>query len=191
MRYHFNNEVMTRYIHKGLQPKYKKVSRTTLRHDALKGYYKEKKELIRFFKHFDGKISLTSDVWSAEHNLNLSYLCITCHWIDNITWELSKRIICFEIFENPRTSNAIYQTIMTCLIEYKIKDKIFSISFDNSSNNNFVVSKLQRDLNPILGGVFFHNRCVCHVLNLVVKKELTNVRPVVDKIKDLLTLIYH
>lgn len=38
---------------------------------------------------------------------------------------------------------------------------------------------------------FFHNRCACHVLNLVVKKGLANVRPVIDKIKDLLTFIYH
>lgn len=146
---------MTSYIHQGLQPKYKKVSRTTLCRDALKSYYKEKKELIRFFKHFEGKISLTSDVWSTEHNLNLSYLCVTCHWIDNITWELSKRIICFNIFEHPHTGNAIYQTIMTCIRENKLKDKKFSISFDNASNNNSAVGMLQRDLNPILGGVFF------------------------------------
>lgn len=122
---HFDNKVMTSYIHQGLKPKYKKVSRTTLCRDALKGYYKEKKELIKFFKHFQGKISLTSDVWSTEHNLNFSYLFITWHWIDNITWELSKCIICFNFVKHLHTDNTIYQTIMSCIREYKIKNNFF------------------------------------------------------------------
>ena len=69
----FDDDGMTSYIHHNLQPKYQKVSRITIRHDAIKGYVKVKKSMINFFENYEGKVSLTSDVWSAGQ-----YLCLLC-----------------------------------------------------------------------------------------------------------------
>jgi hypothetical protein len=187
---HFDNDVMTNYLQMGLQPKYQKVSRSTLRRDAVKAFIKAKKLLIGYFSTFDGKVGLTSDVWSAPHNLGMSYISITCHWIDPESWEMSKQIIAFSSFEYPHTGLAIYQVIMQCIRDFKIKDKIMSISFDNATNNTAAIEMLKRDLNPFLEGDFFHTRCVCHVINLIVQSGLEYVNPVVQKIRSMLIFIY-
>lgn len=186
----FDNDETTTYIHRGLQPCYQRVSRSTTRRDAVKGYSKAKRALIRHFNKFEGKVSLTSDVWSAGQNLGLSYSCITCHWIDPITWEMSKRIICFELFELPHTGQSIYQLIMSYLREFRIKDKVMSLSFDNASNNDSAIDRLRRDLDPFINGEFFHSRCVCHVLNRVVQDGLEMVKPITSKIRQLVLYCY-
>lgn len=112
-----------------MQLKYQKVSRTTTRRDAILGCLKAKKDLIKLFSTFDGKFHITCDVWSAGQHLNLSYICIACPWIYNITWEMSKRIIHFDVFELPHTGVAIYQLIMLFLREFKIKDKNYESIF--------------------------------------------------------------
>lgn len=169
---HYDNEETTRYIHRALQPCYQKVSRSTTRRDAVKGYTKAKKAIIRYFNKFEGNVSLTSDVWTAGQHLCVSYLCITCHWIDHMTWEMSKRIVCFELFELPHTGLSIYQLIMPYPRSFKIKDKIMSIFFDNASNNTSAINMLKRDLDPFINGEFFHSRCVCHVLNRLFRMDL-------------------
>lgn len=71
---HFDNDGMTNYIHHGLQPKYQKVSRITIRRDVIKGYMLVKKFTLKAFKNYEGKVSLTSDVWTAGQNYTFS-LC--------------------------------------------------------------------------------------------------------------------
>ncbi|KAK8955013.1 hypothetical protein KSP39_PZI002802 [Platanthera zijinensis] len=186
----FDNDDATEYIHGGLQPKYQKVSRITLRRDALKFYLAVKEELINYFENFEGRVSLTSDVWTSNLNLGLSYLCITCHWIDPISWEQNKRVICFTGFEYPHTAVALYKVIMKCAREFKINDKILSISLDNAANNGAAIELLKRDLKPFLNGTFFHTRCVCHVLNLIVQDSLKGMEEYINKIRNMLKTIY-
>ena len=54
---------------------------------------------------------------------------------------------------------------------YKIDNKIFAIGFDNASNNTVVIPQLIALCNPYFGGKFFHQRCVCHFLNLCVQMD--------------------
>ena len=56
--------------------------------------------------------------------------------------------------------------------EYKIDNKIFSIGFDNASNNTAVIPHLIILCNPYFGDQFFHQRYACHVLNLCVQNGL-------------------
>lgn len=49
-------------------------------------------------------------------------------WIVSPSWIMHKRIIGFELFENPHTGRAIYTTIMKTICDFKHKDKIMSIS---------------------------------------------------------------
>jgi hypothetical protein len=65
--------------------------------------------------------------------------------------------------------------IMQACREYNIFDKIFSISMDNASNNDASIFMLKNNMNHILEGLLFHNRCACHILNLCVKEGFKNV----------------
>jgi hypothetical protein len=62
----------------------------------------------------------------------------------------------------------------------------FSISFDNASNNIDSIDIFKRSLNLIMNGAMFHQKCDCHILNLVVKASLKTeaVKLLIIKFKD-------
>lgn len=55
---------------------------------------------------------------------------------------MSKHIIYFESFELPHTDLYVYQLRMLYLKEFKIKDKIMSICFDNAGNDVSAIDML-------------------------------------------------
>ena len=58
--------------------------------------------------------------------------------------------------------------------EYKIDSKIFTVSFDNASKNTAAIEILKNYLKPVLNEIFFHIRCICHIINLCVQDGLKN-----------------
>jgi hypothetical protein len=96
----------------------------------------------------------------------------------------------------PHTAQIIYQVIINVLHEYNLKrdleNKIFSISFDNASNNIKSTDYFTRALNPIMNGRMFHQKCACHILSLTVKTglKITSVNNLICKFKDDLHHIY-
>ena len=70
-------------------------------------------------------------------------------------------------------------------------NKVFSISFDNASNNIASIEIFKRSLNPIMNGEMFHQKCACHILNLVVKASLKTeaIKLLIVKFKDALNHI--
>ena len=140
------------------------------------------------------KISITSDIWTADKH-GLSYSCVTAHYIDH-DWILQKRVLSFRTMNYPHTAQIIYQSIINVLHEYNLKrdleNKIFSISFDNGSNNIKSIDYFTRALNPIMDGIIFHKKCACHILILTVKAglKITSVNNLICKFKDGLHHIY-
>jgi hypothetical protein len=96
----------------------------------------------------------------------------------------------------PHTTQIIYQSIINVLHEYNLKrnleNKIFSISFENASNNIKSIDYFTRALNPIMDGRMFHQKCACHILSLTVKVGLkaTSINNLIYKFKDGLHHIY-
>ncbi|KAM0041071.1 putative transcription factor/ chromatin remodeling BED-type(Zn) family [Helianthus debilis subsp. tardiflorus] len=169
---HFDDPNLTNLIRETLQPRYKHVSRRTLKRHCLKLWENARKDLIVCFKNLKTSVNLTSDVWSAPHGLPESYICVTAHWVDPDTWQMMKRTIAFDEFPSPHTGENIYKIINTTIIKYSLEDKIFSISFDNASNNTLAIDKLKLKYKPIVDGAFYHTRCVAHIINLVVQTRL-------------------
>ncbi|GJX10086.1 hypothetical protein Tco_0199945 [Tanacetum coccineum] len=95
---HFDNPRLSRVIQNTLQPRYTKVSRSTLKCDCMKAWKKAKTELIKGFDNLNSSVKLTTDVWSAPHGLPDSYLYVTVHWVDPVTWQMMKHAIAFENF---------------------------------------------------------------------------------------------
>ncbi|GKD81633.1 hypothetical protein Tco_1348472 [Tanacetum coccineum] len=82
---HFDHEQTTRVFQNTMQPRYTHVSRSTLKRDAMKLWVAAKQATIDGFGNLNNKVNLTTDIWSAPHNLPGSYMCVTAHWI-NLTW---------------------------------------------------------------------------------------------------------
>jgi len=180
---HFDNPRLTSLIRETLQPSYNHVSRTTLRKHCLKMWREAKEQLILGFEKLETGVNLTTDVWSAPHGLPESYLCVTAHWVDPKMWQMMKRTITFEQFGYPHSGENLFEILDEVITTFKLGQKIFSISFDNASNNTSAVRQLKIKYEPICQGVFYHSRCVAHIINLVVQHGLDV--PAISKLRDL------
>ncbi|KAJ4801534.1 Zinc finger BED domain-containing protein DAYSLEEPER [Rhynchospora pubera] len=107
---------------RSLNPDYKSVGRQTLRNDSV-GIFKNGFDLLLSeFDKIDSRVSFTSDIWTSS--VNLEYLCLTAHYIDN-DFNLQKKIIVFKQMPYPHTGEAIAKLIEQILIDWKLDRRIF------------------------------------------------------------------
>ena len=52
---------------------------------------------------------------------------------------------------------------------YGIENKVLTVTFDNASSNTTAIKMFKANLKPPFGGEIFHQRCACHIINLVVQ----------------------
>lgn len=187
---HFDNPRLTKLIQDTLQPRYRNVSRTTLRRDCIEMWKLAKYEMVKGFECLQTSVNLTTDVWTAPNGSPDSFICVTAHWVNPNTWEMMNRTITFELFGYPHTGERLYQILDRTIKTYKLEGKIFSISFDNASNNTAAVGRLKLKYKPACDGVFFHSRCVAHIINLVVQDGLKTIEPIKDAFKQMLKDIF-
>jgi hypothetical protein len=60
------------------------------------------------------------------------------------------------------------------MVKWYVEKKLFALTLDNASANEVPVHDIISDLNGnqaslVCEGLFFHVRCACHILNLVVR----------------------
>ena len=67
---------------------------------------------------------------------------------------------------------------------YGIKEKVLSITFDNAA-----ISLFKQTLKPHYGGSFFHQRCACHIINLVVQDGMKQFEVYLDNVRAALSFI--
>ncbi|KAI8567828.1 hypothetical protein RHMOL_Rhmol02G0151900 [Rhododendron molle] len=91
-----------------LQP-FKLVSRNTCRADVLNVYEIEKSKLYSFLDELSCKMTLTTDIWTSDHQ-NFGYICLTVHFITD-NWELKKKILAFIKIEYPRDGETLFRFI--------------------------------------------------------------------------------
>ncbi|KAL4281262.1 hypothetical protein GQ457_03G008280 [Hibiscus cannabinus] len=112
--------------------------------------------------------------WTSGQNL--SYMCLTAHFIDD-DWKLRKMIINFCPIAG-HSGELIGRAIEKCLLEWGLK-RIMTITVDNASSNDVAIKYLKQILNlwdgSVLNVEFLHMRCAAHILNLVVKDGLKDV----------------
>ena len=117
--------------------------------------------------------------------MHRGFLCITTHYIDS-EWMLNKRIIPFKTINTPHSGKNIATLIHDEIIDLGIRDKIFTITLDNASNNDAAIQRLKRFLQIKKDHAkSFHVHCCAHILNLIVKDGLKQVDSTLKKIRDI------
>ncbi len=86
-------------------------------------------------------------MWTSP--LGQYYYYVTTHWIDD-SWVIQKQMEVDHIGWN------IYQVISETLKFFFCYDKVFSITFDNASNNDVVTETLKESLEFVRDATFFH-----------------------------------
>ena len=167
-------------------PQFKRVSRNTTRSDCMKVFYAMRQSLVDNFRTFNATVSCTSDLWEGCNKTG--YLCVTAHYVDD-DWVLQKRIIGFRLCPYPHNATAIFNTIMEIFGFYGIEDKVLTITFDNASANTAAINLFKRSLKPAFGGEIFHQRCACHIINLVVQAGIEHISINLTNIREALSFI--
>ncbi|KAI3437216.1 uncharacterized protein J3R85_005656 [Psidium guajava] len=175
------NEAFQIFLHR-LQPRFVIPSRNTLRHDCYKLYLEEKSKLRKYFSETSPRVCLTTDTWTSCQNL--SYMCLTAHFID-ADWKLQKKILNFCQISG-HSAKIIGKSIENCLIEWGIQN-VFSITVDNASSNDLGIEHLRNKLSSwnslVLRGELLHMRCCAHILSLIVRDGLKDMNDSIVRIR--------
>ncbi|GJW18966.1 zinc finger BED domain-containing protein RICESLEEPER 2-like protein [Tanacetum coccineum] len=147
---HFDKTRMTRVFQNHLQPKYTNVSRTTLKRDAMKLWIAAKQLIKDGFLNLNYSVNITMDVWTAPHSLPDSYLCVTTHLIEPLTWQMMKRVIAFKDFPVPYRGPALFNLLSKVFAKFHLKEKVLSITLDNASNNTRAIGRLKLKYSPLM-----------------------------------------
>lgn len=168
-----------------LNPTFELVSRTTVRLDCLDMFGQERIKLREVLQKLNSRVSFTADMWTSRQVV--SYMCITCHFVDE-KWKLQKKVIWFSEAETPHDGINLFNIMLECMQGWGLQKKVFSITLDNASNNNLCVSYMQanllgKNLLPCKGDLL-HGRCGAHVINLIVQDGLVITCMAVEKIRN-------
>ncbi|KAJ3708441.1 hypothetical protein LUZ61_012146 [Rhynchospora tenuis] len=188
VNHHFFREFLSE-----LQPSFKVPSRNTLRQDCMKLYEEKQVNLYELFGQVNCRFSFTSDLWSNKGR-DRGFMAITCHYIDE-SWVLRKRILTFVPLPSPHTGRHIATAIYEKLCLWNLDKRVFCLVLDNASSNDACISELlytttlKEDL-PVDGKIF-HQRCGCHILNLIVQDGLNLVHKEIECIRETMKWIKH
>jgi hypothetical protein len=102
--------------------------------------------------------------------------------LDN-SYCLNKRVIGLRVMNVSHTGTAIANHILEVVNDFEIKNKILSITLDNLSSNTNAIEFLTPQLQSFIDGYVIHQRCVCHIINLVVQEGITVVSKFLENIR--------
>ena len=165
-----------------IQPRFNLPCRTTLKRDCLGLYEEERGKLKQYLSKFTGRVCLTTNTWTSCQNL--SYLCLTCHFIDD-DWKLQKKILNFCQITG-HSGEAIGNAVEICLKRCGIT-KVLTITVDNATSNDLCIQFLKKRLQSwgtlMLKGEYLHMRCCAHILSLIVKEGLKDLDDSIFRIR--------
>ena len=81
----------------------------------------------------------------------------------------------------------IADALRACFCDWEIESKIHTITVDNMSANDTAITNLKDDFElkytlPV-GGRLFHVRCFAHITNLLVQARLTQIKDIIDVVR--------
>jgi hypothetical protein len=131
------------------------------------------------------RLGLTTDLWTSSNQT--PFMVVSAHYIH---WTLKKKLISFKELPTPHTGVAIADQLIATIVNWKILEKVASITVDNASSNDVAIARVASILStrsstpPDMNGQYFHIRCAAHIINLVVKDGLKNLSAAINKIRD-------
>ena len=106
-------------------------------------------------------------------------MSVVAHFI-NSDWQLEKMILGMRLIDCSHNAENIVECVTCVASDFGISDKTFSVTLDNASANTKGMEKLTPLLSGYVGSLLLHQRCACHIINMIVKASL-------DSFKDMLT----
>ena len=204
--WHGSTDAFQEYITRAHNPRFVDVSRQTTARDMIKLYNERKVNLIGTLKTDVTSVCLTSDIWAGKAKED--YLSVVAHFV-NSHWEIEKRLLGLRLIDGKHSGVSIANLVATVIDDYALTDKVFAITLDNASSNNTAMKYLRPFLSGYLGvpapvvtdddsftptdddlcTMFLHQRCSCHVINLIVKAGLQHLKAYIDDFRTAITFL--
>jgi hypothetical protein len=162
-------------------PNYKHVSRQTMTRDLEALFYLKQTNVKQLLEHASC-VCLTSNIWFGLPNED--YLSVMFHFVID-DWELEKHIVGMRLIDCSHSGVNIVECMLHVISEYNINSYVFSITLDNVSTNASAMTKLTPHLVPYvtssaIASSLLHQRCACHIINLIVKSGLKHIKEKLD-----------
>ncbi|XP_028107833.1 zinc finger BED domain-containing protein RICESLEEPER 2-like [Camellia sinensis] len=156
-----------------------------IKSDILKIYDAERVKILSLVENNKSRVEITTNIWTAS-NQKKGFMVVTTHFIDD-SCTLQCRILRFIYVPCPQTKEVLCDTLHDCMMDWNIDRKIFTVTVDNCSTNDAMITMLMDKLsNPslLLSDTLFHMRCCTHILYLIVKDGLDVIRVGIEKIRE-------
>ncbi|PPQ84241.1 hypothetical protein CVT26_013046 [Gymnopilus dilepis] len=115
-----------------------------------------------------GRLHIGFDGWTSP-NVKL-YLGVVVNYADK--GKLLSFILDFITLKASHTGKYLAEELEKCLRKYGIAEKILGQACDNATNNDTLLAELEFRIPSGAHGTHTRIRCICHILNLVVKAIL-------------------
>ncbi|KAH0919844.1 hypothetical protein HID58_027504 [Brassica napus] len=137
-----------------------------------------------------GKISISVDVWNGGGGSDDSdeFLCLSAHYIDE-TWELRKRVLNFFMVDPSHTDVMLAEVVITCLMEWDIDRKLFSMASNRTppfgeNVANKIRDRLSQNKFLYCNGQLFDVSCGVYVINQMAQESLQSCFETINKIRE-------
>ncbi|KAF9690174.1 hypothetical protein SADUNF_Sadunf01G0168300 [Salix dunnii] len=168
-----------------LQPHYNMASFNTIQGECVDVYLREKQRLLNLFSGIPGRVNLTLDFGIS--NLDIGYAFITGHFIDG-DWNLQRRILNVATLPFYDSDYAFNQAVVSCLSDWHLRSKLFTLTLDQSFSNETVIGNLRGLLsvkNPfVLHGQLLKGSCYARVLSHLAQDALSATGEIVRRIRE-------
>jgi len=77
--------------------------------------------------------------------------------------------------------------VLHLILAYLIR--FFSITLDNASANTKAMEKLIHLLSSYVGSLLLHQRCACHIINLIVKAGLDSFKDMLNNFRTAISFL--
>ncbi|XP_039051633.1 zinc finger BED domain-containing protein DAYSLEEPER-like [Hibiscus syriacus] len=168
-----------------LQPQFNMVSFNTIQGDCVALYLKEKQILLNFINEIPGRVSLALDLWIS--NQTVGYVFLRGQFIDS-EWNLHRCLLNVVTVPSPDSDGALQQAVISCLSDWHLEDRLFTLTLDQSFSNESINESLRALFsvrNPyVLHGQLLIGNCFARVISLLAQEALWAVGETVNKIRD-------
>jgi hypothetical protein len=173
------------YIRRVHNPRYVPVCRQTTTIDFVK-HFNETHTLMMDCLTACSSIAITSAIWNG--NAKEDYLSVVAHFV-NSDWKLEKKLIGLHLIDVCHSGSNIGECVHIVLDDWSLTDKIFSFTLDSALANASAMTFLTPKFSGYAGSIFLHQRCACHIINLIVKSGLKHLKPYIEAFRTAISFL--
>ncbi|XP_050215723.1 zinc finger BED domain-containing protein RICESLEEPER 2-like [Mercurialis annua] len=161
------------------------LSIAALQAECLNIYGEERVRAKNALRDLDGQITLSIDVLRCP--AAGVYLCLTAHFIA-VDWNLRNWVICFKPVFKTFDDDYLYGTVMKCITDWDIGNKVSGIIVDSSWFDDECVGEVkdlvQKKRELPLGPEMFRLHCCADLFKLMVQDAFKGISEIMHRVDE-------